>query len=181
MNDTIANRYGPIRQLAYVARDIPAVMQHFIGLGIGPWYHGKDVELFDFDYRGSGVQPDLEFAIAPWGGLQLELLCQKDDTPSILRPWMQRPFAQMLQHHVAIWPDDYDATVALALSDGYVVQQRANTVVGRFCYLINPDQPEFVLEITEQSPMRREFGGYIHASQNDWNRDTAIRGFGPPQ
>lgn len=173
------NRYGPIRQLAYVARDIPAVMAYFIKLGIGPWYYGKNADLFDFDYCGSDVQPDLEFAIAPWAGLQLELLCQKSETPSILLPWMRRPFEQMLQHHVAIWPDDYDGTVAQAVRDGYEVQQRANTIAGRFCYLINPAQPEFVLEITEQTAMRREFGNHIHESQNEWNATNAIRSFGP--
>ena len=174
----IANRYGPIRQIAYVTHDVPAAMRHFIAMGIGPWYHGDAAVVSGFDYLGSAEQPDLEFAIAPWGGLQLELMRQRGDTPSILRDWMRRPFESLLQHHVAVWPDDYAATLALATGDGYVVQQRAQTVVGRFCYLIHPAMPDFVLEMTEQTPERREYGAHIDASQHDWTDATAIRPFG---
>lgn len=174
----MTNKYGPIVQIAYVARDVPATIRHFLSLGIGPWYYGDTAAFDSFDYLGSTEHPDFEYAIAYWGSLQIELMCQKGPVPSIVKRWMDKPFEKMLQHHVAIFPEDYEGTIARATADGYEVHQRVGTIVGGFTFLIHPDEPDFILEIVERTPARVDYGAYMEASQHDWTEETAIRAFG---
>ena len=55
-------KLGPVRQVAYVVKDIETAMQEWIKLGVGPWFYAAKVPVENFTYKG---QPsDVQFAAA---------------------------------------------------------------------------------------------------------------------
>lgn len=78
----VTQKMGPIRQNGYVVHDLDRAMHHWTtALGIGPFYYIETVDLDWFSHRGQPQSPHLSIALANSGPLQIELICQRDDTP----------------------------------------------------------------------------------------------------
>ena len=76
--------FGEIRQMGYVVRDIEDAMHHWIEVcGVGPWFYIDKLPMFDFYYRGQAGDPHLSIALANSGDVQVELIQQRDDTPTM--------------------------------------------------------------------------------------------------
>jgi hypothetical protein len=169
--------FGEITQVGFVTRDIRASMNFYVDqLGIGPWFIADRV-VSTHNYRGTPQTFVLSVAMAASGGLQLELMQQHDDVPSMYHDWMLRPFARELQQHICFWPDDYDAKLVRAHELGYGVVQDGATARGRFVYLAHPRDPDQVVEITEQTPARRAFNAAIARAAVGWTGEDRIRPF----
>jgi hypothetical protein len=169
---------GPIRQYAFVTRDIHASMAYYIDhLGVGPWFFAEAAPVVESYYRGAPCPFKLAAAIAVSGDVQIELMQPLCDTPSMYRDWMARPFARELQQHVAFWPDDYDASLAAALRAGYRAEQGGSTGYGRFVYLLHPDNPDLAVELSEVTPQRSAFYGGMAAAAQAWDGKAPIRPF----
>ena len=63
-------KFGPIRQLGYVVRDIESAMLHWAtALGIGPWFYNEHFEFNSFSYAGARHDGlDISVAMANSGG-----------------------------------------------------------------------------------------------------------------
>jgi catechol 2,3-dioxygenase-like lactoylglutathione lyase family enzyme len=171
-------RLGRIRQVAFVSRDIHASMAFYTQkLGIGPWFYAESSPLQESYYRDGPCDMKLAAAIAATGDLQFELVQPLCDTPSMYRDWMGRPFERELQQHVAVWPEDYDATLAQAKAAGYRPEQGGRTPFGRFVYLLNTEQPDLALELSELTPLRRAFYAGIERAAVDWDGRDPVRSF----
>jgi 4-hydroxyphenylpyruvate dioxygenase-like putative hemolysin len=113
-------KFGEIRQIAFVVDDIDAAMAYWSdGLGIGPFFIKRRIRFDAFTYRGgSAASPAVSIALANSGGLQIELIQQHDDLPSIYREFQAR-HGQGFQH-VSAWltRDDFDATRERLLASG---------------------------------------------------------------
>lgn len=170
--------YGAVRQVAFLCRDIEASMRFYTArFGIGPWFLMDRVTLSDCVYRGAPCDISLSAALAAWGPVQIELLQQHDDKPSIYRDWYARDFTHDVQHHVACWPEDYRPAMARAMADGFIVEQEGDTPRGGFAYLTHPDNPDQILELTEWTPPRRAFDAAIRRAADDWAGETPRRRF----
>lgn len=170
---------GPIRQLGFLTRDIHASMAFYSAtFGIGPWFFGERAHFESLEYLGRPSAPDLAYAVAAWGDLQLELMEPRGAGPSAVHAWMDRDYSQLLQHHVAIWPEDLDAALAAAADGGFEIVQDGTTAAGRFLYLINPANPECILEITHSTPPRRAFNQHVVDAAAGWDGSRPVRPFG---
>ena len=82
--------FGPLRQMGYVVRDIEAAMRHWVEVcGVGPWFYAGRLPLTAFTYRGArhdGIH--LSIALANSGDVQVELIQQRCDTPSMYRDFL---------------------------------------------------------------------------------------------
>jgi catechol 2,3-dioxygenase-like lactoylglutathione lyase family enzyme len=171
-------RLGQIRQVAFVTRDIHASMAFYVEkLGVGPWFYAEASPLQESFYRDGPCDMKLAAALVSTGDMQLELVQPLCETPSMYRDWMARPFARELQQHMAIWPEDYDATLKAAHDEGYRPEQGGLTPFGRFVYLLHPDQPDLALELSELTPLRRSFYAGIAAAAQDWDGRDPVRAF----
>ncbi len=169
---------GPIRQVAFLTRDLDASIRFYCDIGVGPWFRG-DRALFDrLEYRGAAAAPDLRYAVAPWHGLQLELIEPVGAGPSVVHEWAGRPFTGQLQHHVAVWPEHVDACIAAAQGAGFEVVQDGATGAGRFLYLLHPANPDFFLEITHATPERQAFSRHVFACGRGWDGSRPVRPYG---
>src|SRR4051812_37979869 len=112
--------FGSVRQVGYVVRDIEQSMQQWVRLGVGPWFYKEDVVSTEYRYYGQpSALPKLSIALANSGELQIELIQQRDDVPTLYRDTLQRN-GEVAQH-VAYWTRDrFDEFSAHLLSLGYV-------------------------------------------------------------
>src|SRR5262245_26700915 len=110
--------FGPIRQNGYVVRDIHAAMDDWVGgHGVGPWHLVGRVQLDWVRYRGRDSAPEMSIALANSGDLQIELIQQLNDAPSLYRDFLEAG-GEGLQH-VAYWSTDYQALLDRALAAGH--------------------------------------------------------------
>jgi hypothetical protein len=76
--------FGGVIQNGYVVRNIEAAMRHWIDvLGVGPWFYIDHLPVADFQYKGQPSPVDVSLALANSGTLQIELIQQRNDAPSL--------------------------------------------------------------------------------------------------
>jgi hypothetical protein len=81
--------FGAVRQNGYVVRDIHAAMKHWIEvMGVGPWYYMDRVKTDWFRHRGENSAVEMSIALANSGDLQIELIQQRNDAPSLYREFL---------------------------------------------------------------------------------------------
>src|ERR687888_391518 len=81
--------FGDLIQNGYVVRDIEAAMRHWIEvLGVGPWFYIEHLAVPDFTYKGQPSPVDVSLALANSGPLQVELIQQRNDAPSLYRDFL---------------------------------------------------------------------------------------------
>ena len=127
--------FGDFRQVGVVVRDIEAAMQHWIDVcGVGPWFYAEQLPVTMFSYRGERHDDiHISVALANSGDVQIELIQQRCDTPSMYRDFLAAGHEGM--QHWSSWPVDYDAKLEHALANGYTVGQQGDSARGRFVYL----------------------------------------------
>ena len=79
---------GPIRQIGYVVTDLDRALRSWIDLGVGPWFVIRDLPMRAL-YRGEPCETTLSLAMANSGEMQVELIHQMDDTPSIFTEFLE--------------------------------------------------------------------------------------------
>ncbi|MGI9246788.1 MAG: VOC family protein, partial [Steroidobacteraceae bacterium] len=73
-------------QVAWVVDDLEASMQKWInGHGVGPFMVLRHCQVTNLLHRGRPTTCDFDVAIAQSGTLQIELIQQHDDLPSVYR------------------------------------------------------------------------------------------------
>ena len=81
--------FGAIIQNGYVVHDIQAAMRHWIEvLGVGPWFYVERLLVPDFTYKGQPSPVHISLALANSGPLQVELIQQRNDAPSLYRDFL---------------------------------------------------------------------------------------------
>lgn len=166
---------GKIAQVAFMTRDIAASIDHFVDhLGIGPWFMIEGGRFSETRYRGVLCDPKLTIAFANARGMEFELMQLDNDEPCMWRDALQKPFSREAFHHWCHWPDDYDATLAGALAQGYRVCQDGATTRGRFVYLEHPASSDDILELTERTAPRRAFQELVAKAGREWDGSQRI-------
>ena len=85
----MSRHFGKITQNGYVVRDIEAAMRHWSEvLGVGPWFYLEHTPIEEFEYRGAPSDCDVAIALANSGPLQIELIQQHNDAPSLYRDFL---------------------------------------------------------------------------------------------
>jgi hypothetical protein len=141
-----------MRQVGIVVRDIEAAMRHWIDVcGVGPWFYVDRLPVKDFTYGGKRYDDvHISIALANSGDVQLELIQQRCDTPSMYRDFLASGHEGM--QHWSSWPQDYDRIYAHALANGYTVGQEGDSERGRFVYFRNEGHPGTVIEMAHATP-----------------------------
>ena len=168
--------FGPIRQNGYVVRDIEAAMKHWIEvLQVGPWFYIERVQTDWFRHRGQDSAVEMSIALANAGDLQIELIQQRNDGPSMYKEFLDAG-REGLQH-VAFWSTDYQALYDRALGLGYKVghEGRIGGERGRFAYFDTGTQPGTVIEISDISGSKGRFFEHVLECARTWDGSEPIR------
>ena len=102
--------FGAVCQNGYVVRDIRAAMDHWVNvMGVGPWYYIDRVKTDYFRHRGQDSGMEMSIALANSGDLQIELIQQRNDAPSMYKEFLDSG-REGLQH-MSYWTKDYQDTL----------------------------------------------------------------------
>src|SRR5258708_7461142 len=134
--------FGKVCQNGYVVRDIDAALKFWTEvLRVGPFFYVPSVKVDWFRYRGTASPVEMSIALANSGDLQIELIQQRNDAPSMYRDFLDR-HGEVLQH-MSYWSTDYQALYDRALAAACVVAHEAQIGAPHapFPYFVTPVHP----------------------------------------
>lgn len=123
--------FGKAEHVAFVVPDIDAAIERMMESGIGPVFTMRRIRVAA-RYRGERHDPLFSAAFAYSGSMQIELLCQHDETPSAYLEYIRRNPGGGL-HHSAYFCDGFGAVLAEAKAKGQafdIVQEFIEPVSG---------------------------------------------------
>lgn len=171
---------GPVRQIGYVVTDLDTAVADWLNLGVGPWFVMRDLAQ-RVTYRGEPCEVTLSLALANSGDLQIELIQQTDDTPSIFTEFLRSGSGF---HQLAYWTDDFDATMASVAAAGWPVVWSGGEGQGvRYAY-IEPGGSESVgrlatiIEIMELTDDSAGMAAFVRQAAEGWDGSDPIRELG---
>ncbi len=170
--------FGAISQNGYVVRDIHAAMDHWINvLGVGPWFYFEKVQLDHFSYHGEPSNLEMSVALANSGNLQIELIQQTNDAPSMYQDFLAAGHEGL--QHVAYWTTEYQALYDKVIALGHVIghEGQIGGEKGRFAYLETEAHPGTVIEISDISGNKRAIFDFIRKASEGWDGSDPIRRF----
>lgn len=171
--------FGAVRQNGYVVRDIRAAMDHWVNvLGVGPWFYADRVKTDYFRHRGADSPVEMSIALANSGDLQIELIQQRNDAPSMYKEFLDAGHEGL--QHMAYWTNDYQALYDRALSLGYKVghEGRIGGEQGRFSYFDTALHPGTVVELSDISGNKGRFFEHVRQAASGWDGSEPVRTVG---
>ncbi|EFC83946.1 VOC family protein [Parafrankia sp. EUN1f] len=167
---------GVVRQNGYVVRDLDATIAAWLSLGIGPWYVLRERPQVGL-YRGQECEVTVSVAFANSGDLQLELIAQHGDEPSIYTEFLES--GREGYHQLAFWAPDFDATMSAVTAAGLPVVWSGGGDGGtRFAYVEPPAGPATIIEIMELNPATEGMAGLVRAAAENWDGSDPVRSIG---
>ena len=161
------------QQIGFVVDDIDDAIAHWYEhIGVAPIFVFRKFELAEYFFEGEPYEQVLSVAYGQAGPVQIELIQQHDDSPSLYCGAVSGAM-----HHVAIWTAHYDETLAAYRTRGYGPVQWGNASGAdgqRFSYL-GPNTVGPVLEITELSPAKAKMNRRIAALSESFDGHDPIR------
>lgn len=169
--------FGEVRQVGYVVRDIEAELRHWSErLGIGPWFYAPQIADTSFTYKGRPSPLKRAVALANSGGLQIELLQQLNDAPSMYKDFLDAGHLGL--HHLAYWTEDFDADFARCTAHGLTVGMGGEVGErGRYVYFETETHPGSVIELSEVAGAKGRLFTLIREASHGWDGGDPIRPF----
>jgi hypothetical protein len=169
---------GEIMQLAYVPRDFDATLKFWIEtMGAGPFFALDHVKLEDTKFRGKSTEVDFSMVLGYWGDLQIELIRQYNDAPSIYKEWRDAGHEGL--QHVCILVDDMSVARAAVRDAKAVVAQEAKVAGGgEVIYVDTGGGPGTMVEILKPGPGSRDFFAMMRKAAQNWDGRDPVRRLG---
>jgi hypothetical protein len=168
---------GPVRQNAYLVDDLQRGIEQWLGLGIGPWIVLRSFAQVDSEYRGQPTAPVVSIAFANSGELQIELIQQEDESPSIYKEFTDGGGSGF--HHIAFWSEDFDATLEAAANAGWpVLHHGTGGGIAKFAYLDAGGFTSTVIEVMEFNETTKWMTTMVREAGKDWDGLDPVRTLG---
>jgi hypothetical protein len=169
--------FGEIRQLGYVVPDIEAAMDYWSRvLGVGPFFYAERVPVVNFTYRGVSSFPVTSVALANSGAVQVELIQQRNDAPTMYRDFVKAKGSGL--QHVAYWTQKFDADMERLSARGFKVGMGGEVGArGRFVYFETEYHPGAVIELSEVEGPKGKMFDLIRNASIDWDGSDPVRPF----
>lgn len=176
MRETIAS-LAPVMQLAFVPRDVDTALAFWTRtMGVGPFFHLPHIGYKAARYRGQPSHVDFSVWIGYWGDLQIELIAQHCDSPSIYKSWLDE--GREGQHHVCLLVDSIAHAREVCAEAGATVEQEIFLDNAEAIYVDTGGGPGTLVEILQPSP---DFDGMFRMMRDaarDWDGRDPVRTLG---
>lgn len=160
-------------QLGHVVDDVLAAAASWARtFGIGP-FHVLPVVDQRMIAGGEQRAVRIQVAVAQAGPVQIELIQQHCDTPSIYREWSRGGTSAF--HQVATVTSDYDATKAHFEALGYTVAAESLSGGFRVAYVDTASDFGFYTEVVDPAPGFLEQLHTISQTCADWDGTDPVR------
>lgn len=166
---------GRLFQLAYMAEDFDDTLARWNAIGVGPFYAFRGVPLKNIEFRGQITELNIDIAFSYWGDIQIEIIRQNNDQPSIYLDWQKQRKQEI--HHLGVMVNDMAAAQAHLENNGYkIVYHKLAEGHGEFTYVQSPDSPVLFELITHEPG---EAAGFVrlHAEVENWDGSRPVRDF----
>ncbi|MGV0806784.1 VOC family protein [Mycolicibacterium setense] len=169
---------GEVRQIGYVVTDLDGAMASWLKMGVGPWFVIRNLSQ-RVTYRGAPCEVKLSLALSNSGDLQVELIQQLDDTPSIFTEFLGGTAGHGGGfHQLAYWTDDFDAAMENLGEAGWPQVWTGGEGDGvRFAYF-EPPTGASIVEIMELTEASAGMATYVRSQAAGWDGSDPIRELG---
>lgn len=167
---------GGVMQLAYVPRDLDAAIRFWTGtMGVGPFFRLPHIRYQAARYRGRPSQIDFSVLIAQWGAVQVELIEQHCDSPSIYRDWLEAGHDGV--QHVCIVTESLTHARAVCEAAGGAIVQEIDLDGAAAFYADMGGGPGTMVEVLEPSPGILQSFQIIRDAAAGWDGSNPVRDF----
>lgn len=169
---------GPVMQNAFVVPDLERAIGHWTQvMGVGPFFLFEHIAFSEHVFRGRAVQPmDLTIAIAYWEDLQIELIRQLDDSPSIYTEFQAARGSGL--HHMGVMSQALDADLAELARRGVQPVQQGSLPGMRFAYIATDHHPGGMIELIEATRGARALFERMREAARSWDGRDPVRRVG---
>lgn len=170
----IIDRLGPIIQNGFVVRDLGAAIGAWTKLGVGPFFTVTDSSYAVTKYRGRLGTAQFAIALANWNDIQIELIQQTCETPSVYREFMDEGRDGL--HHVLTTTPDIEALLVDLDSDRHEVVADVDIGPnGRVIYFRMAQQRWPLIEVGQFTPDIYEIFDMVRRESIDWDGSDPVR------
>ena len=163
-----------IVQMAWVVNDLEEAARRFSRIyGCGPFLMNRHIKLGDPRYRRQPMATDFSTALAQAGEVQIELIVQHDETPSVYRDLHAAGSEGF--HHIAVIVPDVAFEVERYRALGFEVGFSGRFGTAEFAYIDTSPAIGHMIEILPDVPMLRGFFGVVRRAGEDWDGGEVIR------
>jgi hypothetical protein len=177
----VSRIFGPVRQTAYLVRDIESAMRHWTTtMGVGPFFLLKEHAPAGATFRDRPTDMCISLAFAQCGAVQIELIQQHNAAPSLFKEALDAGREGL--HHLAFWTDHFDRDMARYREAGYQIVQAAGLggPNNRNAFF-EPSEAAalgLAIEVSEISGAKGEFFRAIAAAADGWDGCDPVRPVG---
>ena len=166
-----------IVQMAYVVEDIhQAINEWATRLKIGPWFLIDRLPMVRAEYRGKPAQMEVSLAMSFAGHMNVELIQQRDDAPSVYREVIEKRGYGFHHFGVATWKFDEEVERyrAAGCELAFLLQVPSG---GRVAYMDTTATLPGMTELIELGPgFEPTFNRFYRASIG-WDGSDPVRSF----
>jgi methylmalonyl-CoA/ethylmalonyl-CoA epimerase len=170
----IRTRFGEAFQMAFVPRDVDKALDHWLTLGAGPFFKLENRQFSACQYRGRPVGTTIDAYLGYWGDVQVELIRQRDDGPSVYRDWLDAGREGV--HHLGVVVPDLAAARARCERVGYEVVQEIQGDDGMRIFYAAAGSPDFpMIECMTPPPATLQFFEAMRAAHREFDGKDPVR------
>jgi hypothetical protein len=163
-----------IRQLGYVVTDLDKAIKYWVEtLNVGPFFMFEHCPLDDQLYRGNPANVDVDIALGNSGDLQIELICQNNDEPSVYKEAIDA--GRVGLHHFGLMPTDYESAKAQYRSLGHDAAFECNLGGSELIYFDTIDSVGHYTELWQNSQAFNDIALIVENAAKNWNGLDPIR------
>lgn len=171
----MAAQFGPVMQLGFVVPDLEHAMRHWLDkVRLGPFFVLEHVKFAQVLHRGKPTDIDMSVGLAQWGEVQVELIQQFNDAPSIYTEFAGRRQGGL--QHLGVMTNSVADDLARLKKVGIAAVQQGHTGTGiRFAYVDTDDHPGAMIELIEAGPAITGFFQLVRDAAQGWDGNEPIR------
>jgi hypothetical protein len=168
-----------IIQIAWVVDNLEDAAEKLSrSMQVGPFLMLRHIQLDEPHYRGRLQRTDFSLCLAQAGEVQMELVQQHDDTPSVYNEvFPNGPPGGMAFHHVAVIVPDVFAETARYNALGFPTASSGRFGRIDFTYVDTTAAGGFMVEVLPDVPDMHAFFGKVRQAAEDWDGATSWRDF----
>ncbi len=166
---------GPVMQIAFVPEDFDAAIAHWTRvMGVGPFFLIEKIKLPDSLYLGQPNECVFSIALAYWGDVQVELIRQENDAPSIYLGAEGKGL-----HHSCILTDNIqEARVTAEAAGAKVLVEGQVDPDGAVLYVDTGGGPGSIVEILQPATGTLGLFEMMKAASQGWDGSEPVRRLG---
>jgi len=177
-SQALISRLGTVMQMAYVPEDMDGALRYWTEtMGVGPFFKLANIQVDAARYKGEPASIDFSVYIAYWGDMQIELIEQYNDAPSIYKS--RRSEGREGLHHICIVVEDMARARAVCAEAGATVMQEIWLPGGgEAIYVDAGGGPGSLIEMICFPPESYAFFDLMRAAARNWDGSEPVRAVG---